>query len=170
MHTIGRLQIYFILALALLLQVTVLRHIAIFGVRPDLLVMLAVFFGLFLGPGRGLETGIVAGALADLFALDFFGIHIFIFGLTGLLAGILGTKFSRDSARTRCLLVAVLTAFSMALHFFIASIFSGWIGLSFGGYFLGSVFPVCIYTALISIPIFFKLIEIYGLRGSEEYL
>lgn len=170
MYKISRPRIYFILALALLLHITVLDHIKILGVKPDLLLIVVIFFGLFLGREIGLESGLAAGLFKDLFALDFFGINAFAFTLTGLLAGLLGTQFSRESRKTQVLLVMVLTAFSMTLHFTIVSIFSKWAYLDFREYLISSIIPTCIYTAIVSIPVFFKLMKAYKIRGSEEYI
>lgn len=170
MHKIGRFRTYFILVLVIFLQLTVLDHIRIFGVKPDLVIIPVIFFGLFLGRGMGLESGLAAGLMKDLFALDFFGINAFCLALTGFFAGILGSKFSRESKRTQGLLVLFLNAFSMTAHFIVVSVFSKWTNLDFGKYFVNSVIPASIYTALISIPVFFKLTDIYETRGSEEYL
>ena len=127
MRKIGRLQIYVILTIALLVHLTLLDHIKICGIKPDIMIIPVIFFGLFLGAGKGLESGLAAGILKDLFALDFFGINACIFGITGFLAGVLGTKFSRESKKTQSLLVIILTAFSMTLHYILVSIFSKWI-------------------------------------------
>lgn len=170
MYKIGRPNIYFILLAVLLLNLTILNHIRIFGAKPDLMLICVIFFGMFLGTGAGLESGLVGGALTDIFTLDFFGINMFVFGTTGLLAGILSAKFSRESTRTRVLLVMFLTAFSMTLHFILACIFSKWLSLTFAEYLRGSVIPKSIYTGIVSIPIFLKFLNAYGLRGSDEYL
>ena len=170
MHKIGRLQIYLILALALFIHLMLLDHIKILGIKPDIMIIPVIFFGLFLGGGKGLESGIAAGILKDLFALDFFGINSCVLGITGFLAGALGTKFSSQSKNTQILLVIFLTAFSMALHYVLVSTFSKWINLGFGEYFMSSVVPASIYTTLLSIPIFSWLANRYDMRGSEDYL
>jgi len=69
-YKIKRLNIYFVLALALFLQVTVLNYVKISGTKPDLMLICVIFFGLFLGGGAGFEAGIIAGLLKDIFALD----------------------------------------------------------------------------------------------------
>lgn len=170
MHKIGRLQIYLILTLALIVHLTLLDHIKIFGIKPDLMLIPVIFFGLFLGAGKGLESGLAAGILKDLFALDFLGINTCILGITGFLAGALGTKFSSQSKNTHILLVIFLTAFSMTLHYILASRFSKWVNLGFGEYFGSAVVPTSIYTTLLSIPIFSKLMNRYEMSGSEDYL
>ncbi len=170
MYKIGRANIYFILVLALTVHLTVLGHIRIFGATPDLMLACVIFFGLFLGSAAGLESGIVSGALKDVFALDFFGINMFVFAVMGLLAGSLSANFSKESKRIRALLVMVLTAASMVLHFIFASVFSQPPVLGFTEYLASSVLPVSLYTALISIPIYVKLVNMYRMGESEEYI
>ena len=161
---------YSMLVLALAVHLTVLGHIRIFGATPDLMLACVIFFGLFLGPAAGLESGFVSGALKDVFALDFFGINMFIFAVMGLLAGSLSANFSRESKRIRALLVMALTAASMVLHCILASVFSRSPAPGFTEYLATSVLPVSLYTALISIPIYVKLVNMYRMRGSEEYI
>ena len=161
---------YSMLVLALAVHLTVLGHIRRFGAAPDLMLACVIFFGLFLGPAAGLETGIVSGALKDLFALDYFGINMFVFAVIGLLAGSLSANFSRESKRIRALLVMALTAASMVLHCILASVFSRSPAPGFTEYLATSVLPVSLYTALISIPIYAKLVTMYRMGGSEEYI
>lgn len=158
------------LVLALAVHLTVLGHIRIFGAAPDLMLACVIFFGLFLGSAAGLESGLAAGALKDVFSLDYFGINMFIFAVTGLLAGSLSANFSKESKRIRALLVMALTAASMVLHCILASVFSRSPAPGFTEYLATSVLPVSLYTALISIPIYIKLVNMYRLMGSEEYV
>ena len=170
MYKIGRSNIYFILAVALFLHLTILHHASIFTATPDLMLACVIFFALFLGPGAGLESGLAAGLMKDLFALDFFGINMFVYGVIGLLAGSLSAKLSKESKRIRAIVVFVLTALSMSLHYLLVSIFTQSLGIRFTEYLARSVIPVSLYTAAVSIPIFMKFVDMYGLRGSEEYL
>lgn len=170
MYKVNRITIYITLLFAFFLQVSVLNYLKVFGAGPDLVLGAVIFFGLFLGPAAGLESGIFAGFLKDLFALDFFGINIFIFGVTGLMSGVLNTKFFRDSKLTQLVLVFSFTAFSMLLHFLLVSVFSKFLTLGFWEYCLASVLPASIYTGIVSIPVFARLIAMYGLRRSEEFL
>jgi rod shape-determining protein MreD len=158
------------LALTLLLQLTVLNHIKVFGVGPDLVLIVVIFFGLFFGRSVGMESGLAGGLAKDLFALDFFGVNAFLLALTGFLAGALGTKFSRESRAARLVIVMTLNFVSMGLHFILASAFSRGLDLGFGEYISGSVLPTCVYTALVSVPVFSKMMNMYNVRDSQEYL
>ncbi len=170
MHKVGRLKVYCILLLALLVQATVLSRFTIMGSRPDLMIICVIFFGLFLGRSAGLEVGAVAGLMTDLFSLDYFGINMVVYGITGLLAGSLRSSFARESKRSQALLVFACTAFSMCVHFAIASAFSRSISLGFFEYLKVCVVPAGIYTALVSIPIFMKFINMYSLKEQDDLL
>lgn len=170
MYKIGRIRGYLILYIAALLSVTVLDHLRIFGSRPDLTLICVVFFGLFLGRTAGLEAGLFAGFVTDIFSLDYFGINMITYGMSGLVAGMLSISFIKESKRTQFLLVFACAVFSMSLHFTLASSFSRSAILGFGEYLASSIVPGSIYTALVSIPIFIKFIELYGLREREELL
>lgn len=170
MYKISRAAIYFTLLAAFIIEGSVLNHIRIFGAAPDLVLIIVIFFGSFLGGAAGLEAGIFAGILRDIFAFDFFGINMFVLGITGLVVGGLNTKFSRDSQLTQVILVFLFTVFSLLMHFGIVSMFSSFTSLGLGEYFMISVLPVSIYTTLISIPVFSQLIRIFNLKMPEEFI
>ena len=170
MYKIARLQIYLILVVALFLQGGILNHLKILGAKPDLLAIAVIFFGLFLGPAAGLESGFAAGLLKDIFALDFFWINAIILGLTGLVVGAINTQFFKESKRADFIFVFLFTIFAMSLHYIIVSIFSSSMALEFPEFFINSIIPTAIYTGLVSIPIFVKLLDIYNLKEAEDYL
>lgn len=170
MSKVGRPQIYSILVASLLLQVTILDRVGMSGVKPDIVLISLVFSGLFLGKRTGLEAGIAAGILKDTFALDFFGVNTAILALVGYLSGYIGENVSRESVLTRTIATAALTAVSMSLHFFLVAVFSKWLSIGFGEYFIYTAIPASLYTSLVSIPVYHVLIRRYDLRGSEDYL
>jgi rod shape-determining protein MreD len=169
-YKINRFQIYLILTIAFFLHLTVLNHVKIYGAKPDLLLACVVFFGLFLGSSAGLESGILAGFFCDVFALDFFGINILSYAITGLAAGILATKVFRESKKIGFAAVFFFTAFSMSLHFIVVSALSRSLNLTYPEFFYSSILPAGIYTALVSVPIFVKLIDLYDLKESQGLL
>lgn len=170
MYKIKRSHIYSILIAAFFLHLTVLNYIKVFGAAPDIMLICVVFFSLFLGGSAGLEIGFIAGLMKDVAAFDFFGINTFVFAVTGLAVGAMNTKFFRESVVTQSLFVLFSTIFSMSLHFAIVSFISKYVELEYFEYFTCSVIPVSIYTSLVSIPIFSKLISVYGLTETEEFL
>ena len=170
MYKVGRFGVYSAIFSALLLQVTVLNHVKIFGAKPDILLISAVFFGLYLGTAAGFETGLAAGILADIFSLDYFGVNAAVFAMTGFAAGAFGSKFFKEARLTQFLLVFSFGVFSMSLHFAYVSAFSKYLILTFPEYLFSSVLPASLYTAVVSVPLFSKFIGIYNLKESEEFL
>jgi rod shape-determining protein MreD len=169
-YKIARLQIYLILLAALFLQGGALNHIKIFGSKPDLLLICVVFFGLFLGPAAGLESGLAAGLLKDIFALDFFWVNTGILALIGFTAGAINTQFFKESKRADFIFVVFFTIFSMSIHYIIALILSNTMAMGFRDFFVTSVIPSALYTGLLSVPIYVKLLDIYSLKEADDYL
>lgn len=170
MHKVARPGIYTVVALAFFCHTIVLPRIQIFHAQPDLLLICAIFFGLFLGPAAGLEVGAASGLLKDIFSLDFFGMNIFISGLAGLSAGLVNDKLFRDSKVTQLALVFTLTALYVVIHYKLVSLFSKSLNLNLPEIVVSSAIPSAIYTSLLSIPIFSKFTDIYNLREPEEFL
>ncbi len=165
-----RLHIYFLLLSALLIHLTVLSHIRLLGATPDLMLIIVIFCGLFFGPGAGLEYGLAAGILKDMFTSGFFGMNIVACAITGLAAGILNDKFYKESKFTEFILAVSFTAFCLSLHYLLVRFVSTNLALTFPEYLVTSVLPVSVYTGLIALPVFPKLIDLYGLKHLEELL
>lgn len=166
----NRFHIYAILLISVFLNLTVTNYIKLFGAKPDMVVLSVVFVGLFLGKGKGLEAGIAGGFLKDLFTLDTFGMNTSILGLTGLAAGALSLAFFRESKSTQALLVLIFTVFSMALTFFMLPLFLKSPGINFLDYFLTSVLPSGVYTALVSVPVYSLFVNLYKFKEDSELL
>jgi rod shape-determining protein MreD len=161
---------YLLLALAVLLQLTVLNRLMLWGAKPDLLLICVTFFGLFLGSAAGLESGFVAGAMTDLFVIDYFGMNMVIYSCVGLAAGALKNSFIKESKRTQTLLVFFCAAFSLSLHFVITAIASRGTPLSFYEYLGSAIIPSSLYTSIVSIPVFVKFMEVFNLRQKEYFV
>ncbi|MFA6321334.1 MAG: rod shape-determining protein MreD [Candidatus Omnitrophota bacterium] len=164
------MQIYLILAAALFFQGTAMDYVKILGAKPDLLLIAVIFFGLFLGPAAGLESGIAAGMMMDIFTLDFLWINTVTLGITGFIIGTINTQISKESKRADFVFVLIFTMFSMSLHYLIVAILSKSVVLGFVEFFTSSVIPTAIYSGLVSIPVYSKLVSIYKLKEMEEYL
>jgi rod shape-determining protein MreD len=161
-HKVNRVYIYLALIGALFVHVTVLNNFKIFGAKPDLLLICVVFFGFFLGGRYGLEIGLAAGFLTDMFTLDAIGVNALVLGSTGFLVG--------ESKMTQILIVFFSSTFSMTLHFIVSRLVFRSINLSMGEYFAGSVIQSSVYTTIVSMFIFPKLIDLYNLKDDRQLL
>ena len=166
----NRYSLYIILIAAFLIQLLFLDHIKIASAKPDLLVLLVVFFAIFFGPGTGAEAGFVSGLFKDTYSLDIFGVNIVLLSLTGLIAGMLSPKLFRESKLTQVLLVFASSVLYMIIHYFVSSLILKITYVTLPEYLYGLILPSSFYTATLSIIIFPALINIYRLKENAEYL
>jgi len=158
------------LTAAFLIQLLLLDYIKIAGAKPDLLILLVVFFAIFFGPGTGAEAGFVAGLFKDTYSLDIFGANIVLLSLTGIIAGILSPKLFKESRLTQGLLVFAFSILYMVIHYFISSLVLKITYVTLSEYLYGLILPSSLYTATLSIIIFPILIDRYRLKERAEYL
>lgn len=154
----------------LFLHISIVPYLAIGAARPDIMSLVVILYGLFLGPAAGWQAGCMAGVMKDLFSTAPFGVGLVSGSLTGLCAGLLGARFFGESRAVRFLLIFLLTAFSsVSSQYILASVSrSAWPALV--ECMRGSTLLSAVYTTVVSIPIFFKFLTMYGLHRSDGYL
>lgn len=91
---------------ALLVQVTVLSRLRIFGVVPNLMLLIAVAAGITGGPARGAVIGFAAGMAIDIFLETPLGLSALVFSIVGYTVGAVETGILRAAWW-----IPVLTAF-----------------------------------------------------------
>jgi rod shape-determining protein MreD len=64
---------------SILAQVSFLNRFVFFGIKPDLILALVVFFSLFFEPGKAFWVVLLAGAACDIFSGGPFGLNIFVY-------------------------------------------------------------------------------------------
>ena len=100
------------------LQVNFFSWFRIFGVMPNLFVILTLFIGLFYNKIAGVTYGIFFGILLDLFIGKKVGISAMMLGIVGLIGGIFDKNFSKESRLTIMVMVFVSTIlFEIGLYF-----------------------------------------------------
>ncbi len=72
-------------ALTLVLQSAVAPHVGLFGIWPDWLLVIVLFFALYAKPVDAVAGGWVVGALADLMTVERLGFLALSYGLAALL-------------------------------------------------------------------------------------
>jgi len=170
MSSVNRVHMYSVLAALLLVHVTVLNYISIFGFRPDLLLIAVIFMALFFGSGAGLEAGIAAGIGKDMLALDYMGTNTLALGLTGLVVGAMHAKFFKESRFTRMIIVFFFSIFSMSIHFFLYDLISNSQEISFIDYATSPLLPVSLYSSLVAVPLFAVLEGILGVEMPQDII
>jgi len=92
-----RVTVLGVFMLAVFIQNTVLDSLQLFGVKPDLVLVLVIFSALLRGPKEGAFWGFVAGFLLDIAAGSYFGLQALTLMTAGYLAGVAQTALYKDN-------------------------------------------------------------------------
>lgn len=101
------LRVGAVIAAALVLQLSVVGRIGLFGVSGDLMVVVAVAAGYHAGPERGALIGFVAGLSIDLLLVTPLGLSALVLTGVGYISGLVATNLIRES---RLMVVVLATA------------------------------------------------------------
>lgn len=90
-----RLRVPLVVMTALLVQLTVLARLRLFGVVPNLMLLIAIAAGITAGPARGATVGFVAGLAMDIFLETPLGLSALVYCLVGYTVGAVETGILR---------------------------------------------------------------------------
>lgn len=105
-----------LLAGGLLLQLAVLDDVRLAGVRPEVMILVAVVSGMAGGPERGAVLGFTAGLVADLFTETPFGLSSLTYSIVGFTTGIVQTSLIRSAWWITPATAAVASGAGVALY------------------------------------------------------
>lgn len=94
------------------IQTTVLEHLSVAGVRPDLCLIAVSLIGFFGGLADGVMMGVLLGFEQDLFSAGDAWINLVTKAVIGLLAGVVGRYVARVTPVTVLPMVLGLSVFS----------------------------------------------------------
>ncbi len=167
MYRIGRARLYAAIIITALLECTLLNIINIGGMRPDLILILVIFIGLYAELGEALEAGAVAGILKGIMTTGPVGINVAILTLCALFAHYCRNKLYRESLLTQIILTLLLAAIVNVLGLFAAVLMDDADIIIKSGLWHTSVFPVVkasLYTSFFGPPAFLLFKHIFKMR------
>ncbi len=93
------------------LHTTILPHVSIWGVKPDVGLVVAALIGLIAGEAEGLAVGLAIGWVLNMYSAGELWLSLVTKGGAGLLAGLLGRHVAQISTAVLCagLLILSLT-------------------------------------------------------------
>jgi rod shape-determining protein MreD len=137
---------------AVVVQVTIVSTIGIFGGSPDLILVLLVAVALFKGSTFGAFAGFWAGFLLDVALLETIGFTSLLLTLLGFWIGRYGETTGRGRAHAPLLSVAVATVLyavgGLILHFMLGDPASARLTL------VDSLLPELVLNLLLAFPVF----------------
>lgn len=151
----------FMMLAGLFLQVTLLNFFSVFGVKPDLVLILVVFNAFLRGSREGSLVGFLGGLFEDLAAGSYVGMNALSFMAAGYLVGLTESKLYKDSSLIAVFLVWLSSFTAQIINYILLSLMEVYIN---PGVALFSVFiPTATYTALL-VPFIYR--RFY--RSSQE--
>jgi len=138
-----------------LLQSTLFQSLSLAGISPNLLIIITSAVGFMRGKKEGMFTGILAGALIDIFYCDVFGINALIYMYIGYINGIFRKNFLPEDVRLPLLLIGASDLIYCGGVFALRFLLRSKMDLSF--YLMNIIIPELVYTVLVSI-ILYRLI------------
>lgn len=135
------------LAGALILQVTIAPHLAVFGVTPNLLLLVVITLAFVEGSSAGATAGFIAGLLMDLLSTGPIGAWALVMSVTGYLSGSLKRNLFAEGWMAP-VAVGIITALVADFAYLIAVTVMG-VGPAFWTALGRLVLPRALYNAVL---------------------
>ena len=133
-------------------QASFVDAIAIYGVRPDLLLILLVFFAVYAGTTEAIIISFITGFAADLTLGTIIGPHIIAFGLFGTLLSNLNRVIAIRKPQYQCLAIFATGFLAGIVVWLLTSLRRQPLGLDTGVLLLGMPLYSAILGPLLFIP------------------
>lgn len=134
---------------------TVLNHIKLLGAKPDLLLIMVVFFALRFGKIFGFWIGLLCGLLQDALSGFIFGTATVGFSLCGLIIGIFSKDIYRDSKFVQAAVVFIFCIISYIFYYYALKIK---LALPTFAMPLNKILVASLYTSAVS-PVFILILN-----------
>ena len=145
---------FIIIVLALLLQTTIFRKLALSDVVPNLLLVVTVTYGYLRGRTSGLLVGFLCGLLLDSAYGSVIGLYAFMMMTIGFLIGFCQKFYFRNGLTLPLILIAASDLAYAAYCYVTEFLMRG--KLHFAFYFIHRILPEVVYTTLVGI-VFYRL-------------
>lgn len=154
MHRITRAHLFTAVLVTVIIEATFYRIIDFRTMRPNLVLVLVIFIGLYSSWSEALEAGIAAGLLRGALGTNSIGINIAVLGLSGLLASYSSNKIFKDNFATQIFLVFLLGLFANGISVMAKTMVDATplIGMDLSRTTVKSVVALSFYTSLCSPP------------------
>jgi rod shape-determining protein MreD len=147
-----------VMLLCILLQSTILKRIAIGGVKPDLALIVLVFVSMRRGSMVGQISGFATGFLEDVMNVSPLGFHSLLRTVMGFLYGLLSGNVFVDPFLMPIVLIVVATILKGILSGIVSALF----GITASGFmtFTGRLWIEAGYNGVIA-PFLFALLNLF---------
>ena len=141
-----------------ILQTAFFPRFSLAGVSPNIMVILVSTIGFAKGGNQGMTVGMVCGIILDIFSSGFFGMYALIFVVIGFLNGSFRQIFFGDDMKLPLLLIGSSVLIYGGMVYLFTYISRG--RLDFPFYFMNLMMPEMVYTILVSLILYFPIIQL----------
>ena len=149
-----------------LLQSTVMEHLQLAFIRPNLILVVTASFGFMRGKKTGLWVGFICGMLADVFWGDLIGFYTWIYMVIGYLNGTFRRLFYDEDIKLPLALIgASELAYGMIVYICLFMLKGEF---QFFYYLQHIIMPELVYTILVTLVLYQMLLHINRNLEAEE--
>ena len=142
----------------LLAHSSAMPFLTIFGVAPDLLTLVVIYWALAFGARAGVLAGFVVGLVADAEAARFLGLSAGTLAAVGFVVGTVGGSLHRERPPAQFLVLFLGTVAALAIRFLFSTYgdMTAWFSI-----FPRAVVLRALYTAILG-PVLYSLARLLG--------
>ena len=148
---------FFFIILLLVLQTTVLDYVAIFGIKPDLIITFVIAAALVRGNVEGAAVGLFAGLARDMMFGDVLGFHALLGFYLGMAAGSINRRLFRENMLVVLFFTFVYSVLYESTVYILNTVMSGNVKLLFP--LTGVILPEAAYNCIAAVLIYSLLIK-----------
>ena len=147
-----------LILVSIILQSTVCQMISIASIKPNLLIILTVSFGLMRGKKSGMLTGFFCGLLTDIFFNSSIGFNALIYLWVGYFSGYFYRIFYDDDIKTPLFLISISDLIYGIVQYGFMFLMRG--RIHFFRYLGRVILPEVLYTLILTIVLYRLLYRI----------
>ena len=141
---------------SIILQTTILRHISIIGVAPNLLFTIAVCYSIMEEDIVSVAAmGFACGAVLDIFGMYVFGLSALLCLYIVIACSITEAQFFKNSLRIALMIVFVFSIVYETLYLFFKLYL--WTDMNFLFSVVRVIIPTAMYNTIAAVPMYFLL-------------
>lgn len=159
MHRINLFAVLIFILISGLAQAGSFDSISLFGIKPDLLLVIVIFFSLSLSKENSLKIAIIAGLIKDINSSVILGSYTISFLLIALFLNYHQNKFYKERVSTQALICFLSHCVAECMVLLFAQV--SYKAPMFHYPFFNIIFKGALYTAFISPIAFFALSRVF---------
>ncbi len=153
------IKLVLVVIINLILGTTIFPYISVYGVVPNLSLLVVMFIGAYKGRTYGGILGIIIGLINDILFSSIIGINALILFFAGYLVGLVEDRIIKDNTVIPIILALAGTIYYSFVYYIFMYFISS--GLDFFSYAKTKLLIELIYNLAISIPVYKIFSKIY---------